>query len=297
MDSKFSTMENHDQAYSLAFGLSLLGHLILATFLILNPDLSAKKTFESTVIDVSMVNLTDMASDTPSDPKTTEPVNEAPKPKAPEEKPVLPKPEPEPAPQPEAKKPPAKADISIAPKTIKKKTSLKKKTFKPSTVVKSAIKKIEKRVETERPDPVSQALERLKKQVKQEEKTGHAISDDEKSAQGTLPAGEGGVSGRKRAELIDIYHVEVAYQIQKEWAFPDQLAGEALDNLEARLYFKVFPDGEIRDITWETRSGNSYLDDSAYKAIIKANPVSPHPKGIIEPYVIFGVRFGPKGVK
>lgn len=290
-DSQFATMQNHDQAYILPFGISFCGHLILVAFLLLNPDLTPKKDYRSSVIDVSMVSLTDATSDAPAVQKRPKPISEAPKPKPPEAKPVVPEP------QPQVAKPPEQADISIAPKPVKKKTSLKKKTFKSTKVVESAIKKIETKVEKERPNPVSEALSRLQQQVKEDEKSGRKPKVDGQTAQGSLAVGDGSASGRKRAELIDIYHVEVAYQIQKQWAFPDQLAGASVDNLEARLYFKVYPDGELRDITWDTRSGNTYLDDSAYKAIVKASPVSPHPKGIIEPYVIIGVRFGPKGLK
>jgi colicin import membrane protein len=57
------------------------------------------------------------------------------------------------------------------------------------------------------------------------------------------------------------------------------------------------PNGEIRDITFMDRSGNQYLDDSAYKAIAKSNPVAPHPTGIHESYVMVGITFGPEGLK
>jgi colicin import membrane protein len=59
----------------------------------------------------------------------------------------------------------------------------------------------------------------------------------------------------------------------------------------------VMPDGEITDIRFTERSGNAYLDESAYRAIVKANPVSPHPTGIRTPYVTVGVRFTPEGIK
>jgi colicin import membrane protein len=39
------------------------------------------------------------------------------------------------------------------------------------------------------------------------------------------------------------------------------------------------------------------LDESAKKAVLKSNPVRPHPPGVTKPYVIVGLRFTPKGVK
>jgi colicin import membrane protein len=77
--------------------------------------------------------------------------------------------------------------------------------------------------------------------------------------------------------LIDLYRIEIAYQIQKNWAFNEQLAGDD-QSLVAAIVFKVMPDGEIRDVFFTDHSGNAYLDESAYKAIIKSNPVDSHPQ-------------------
>ena len=104
------------------------------------------------------------------------------------------------------------------------------------------------------------------------------------------------LSGKQRADLIDNYRVEIAYQVQEHWAFSEQMAGDA-KNLEAKLVFKVMPNGEIQDIFFTDRSGNQYLDESAYKAVMKSNPVSPHPKGIFDPFIYVGIVFGPEGVR
>ena len=63
------------------------------------------------------------------------------------------------------------------------------------------------------------------------------------------------------------------------------------------LTFKVMPNGEIRDVTFMDRSGNKYLDESGYRAIMKSNPVKPHPDGIVRAYVLMGVRFTPEGMQ
>ena len=189
--------------------------------------------------------------------------------------------------------------VSIAPKSKKIKKSLKKKTFKSSKVVKSAIAAIEKKVEESRPDPVAEAIDRLKSKV---EKGGGIAQPGHKAGKGPgWPAGAGitggsGAGGRHSLELIDIYRVEIAYQIQKNWAFSESLAGGRTD-LVVELAFTVMPGGEIKDIWFDTRSGNRYLDESAYKAVMKSNPVSPHPPGLSEKVVYVGLRFGPKGAK
>ena len=61
--------------------------------------------------------------------------------------------------------------------------------------------------------------------------------------------------------------------------------------------FMVLPSGEVTDIRFTERSGNSYLDESAYKADVKASPVSPHPQGIRELYVTVALRFTPQGIR
>ena len=78
---------------------------------------------------------------------------------------------------------------------------------------------------------------------------------------------------RKELELIDIYRMEIAWRVQKNWAFPESLAGSKKD-LVVELAFTVLPNGEIRDVWFDKRSGNQYLDDSAKRAVLKANPKS-----------------------
>jgi colicin import membrane protein len=187
--------------------------------------------------------------------------------------------------------------VAVDPGEKKEKQSLKKRTFKASKVVKSAISNLEKKAEESRPDPLKAALERLQKEV---EATGSPPG--KKGAQKlpgqTGPGMENGSeAGIQRAlELIDIYRVEIAYRVQKNWAFSESLAGGRAD-LVVELAFNVLPDGEIRDIWFDKRSGNAYLDESAKKAVMKSNPVAPHPPGINQPYVTVGLRFTPEGVR
>ncbi|MBW2592274.1 MAG: TonB C-terminal domain-containing protein, partial [Deltaproteobacteria bacterium] len=62
------------------------------------------------------------------------------------------------------------------------------------------------------------------------------------------------------------------------------------------LVFKIMPDGEIRDIFFTDRSGNNYLDESAYNAIQKSNPVKGHPEGTRRSSVEMGLEFTPEGI-
>ncbi|MBT8370787.1 MAG: energy transducer TonB, partial [Deltaproteobacteria bacterium] len=75
-----------------------------------------------------------------------------------------------------------------------------------------------------------------------------------------------------------------------------QLA-DGRSDLATWLIFKVMPDGEIKDLIITERSGNSHLDESAYRAVMKANPVIPHPKSVSKQYVQIGIRFTPEGIQ
>jgi colicin import membrane protein len=57
------------------------------------------------------------------------------------------------------------------------------------------------------------------------------------------------------------------------------------------------PNGEIKDLFFTDRSGNKHFDESAYRAVMKSNPVAPHPRGISEPFVQMGLRFTPEGIR
>ena len=179
----------------------------------------------------------------------------------------------------------------------KPKVSLKKKTFKPSKVKKSALEDIEKKVEKTSSERITSALDRIKAKVEEQEVEKRSTAEEAPTQESEDAAGgEGGQDAGRVGELIDLYRVEIAMQIEKHWAFSEGLAGGARD-LEALLVFKVMPNGEIRDLFWDKRSGNAHLDESAYRAIMKANPVDPHPPGIIRPYVEMGLRFTPEGLR
>ena len=279
--------EYERRTFSFYFSVSLMCHVILFVILIFAPGYATNKRPSLSVINVSMVALPDAKSS--SGPDFQRPA-EVEKPAALKQKAPEPKVASKTVPAPVQK--PSKA-ISIAPKKTKIKTSLKKKTFKSDRVVKSAISQIEKNVEKSRPDQIRQAIDRLKDQVQKSGPTDRSPNQDINNSQ--IPGGSGAVS-KKVLELIDIYSIEIAYQIQKNWAFSEQLGG-GQKNLEAYLALKVMPNGEIKDIWFDKRSGNSYFDESAKKAIMKSNPVRPHPPGVKKPFVDVGLRFTPEGIK
>jgi colicin import membrane protein len=286
----------------LYFGISLAIHLILFGSVVFWPVSAPKPRISPGSINVSLVSL-------PGPPAAAPGPVAAPKPTA---KPVVtPKKEvkkapiekvvaiPPPEKLPELKKPKKTVSLTPQPKKIKPKQSLKKKTQDRQKMIDHAMTKVKKKVEKSETDSVSQALDRLKKKVEQTESTGVQAGSTGKVAAGTGGGGAPGATGtggRRTLELIDLYKIEVAFQVERNWAFSQQLAGDG-QTLQVSLVFKVMPGGEIADIRFTERSGNSYLDESAYRAIVKANPVSPHPTGIRTPYVTMGIRFTPEGIR
>lgn len=273
--------------------VSLVCHLAFLLIFMATPGLRLNKTQARSVINVSMVSFKNTTPQAAGKPVVTQK-----KPKV--EKPAVVK---------KTSAPPVlKKTAKVVDKpTPKPKTSLKKKTFKSTQVVKSAIKQLEEKVAAEsdtqtqaaEPEALKSALERLRQEVGKAETNPSQESAKRAESSGAKSGAKSGAineDGRKTAEKIDLYRLEIAFQIQKNWAFNEQLAGGDR-SLVAAIVFKVMPDGEIRDIFFTDRSGNAYLDESAYKAIIKSNPVDRHPDGLIQPYVVMAIRFTPQGIR
>ena len=246
------------------------------------------------VIDVQMVDLKDIP-DNPTAKGDNAKASEAPaEKKAPEpEKDIVEEKHEAPAVAEKESKP----EISTAPKKKETKVALKYKTFKSKRVLKKALSRIEKQVEDSPPRPLEETIKQLREKVEKGEKytknTNADVDASEKSGRADGVAAHG---SKQEVELIELYRLDIAYEIQKNWAYADQLGGGG-KNLVTSIVFKVMPDGKITDIFYTDRSGNSYLDESAYKAIVKSSPVKPHPKELARPSVEMGLRFGPEGIR
>lgn len=213
-----------------------------------------------------------------------------------------------------------KAEVVETPEIVPK-VSLKKKTFKASEIVKSApkektpkeeivkkervekgkpdtlakaLKEMEKKVGAGKQDSLAKALERMKEQVDEQSRD---RADQEQAETGDGGTGDGGGAGNF-GELTPVaqYELEIMRIIQSNWALSSQLAGQ-LTNMQSILVIKVMPDGEIKDVWFEEKSGNTHLDDSSHKAILKSNPLPPLPAGYTGPFLTVGIVFTPSGVQ
>lgn len=267
--------------------ISLGVHLLLLGFVIFSPDWWAPSpSYMPSVIDVQMVDLAQISTSKGTTPK--EAVAPAPEKEAPKETeaPV----------SVSREEPAAKPEVSVAPVRKTTKSSLKYKTFKSEKVLKSALQRVEKKIDSMPPKPLEDTIKRLREKVAKEGKPGTAGDEATETGRAGATMGFGGRGGQKEIELIDLYRLEIAYAVQKNWAFAEQLANGGKQRV-ASIVFKVMPDGKLTDIFFTDHSGNTYLDDSAYKAIVKTSPVKPFPEGLNRAYIEMGLRFTPEGVR
>ncbi len=178
----------------------------------------------------------------------------------------------------EIKKPEVKRPVEKP----KSKEEVKEET-KPTKAPEDTAKELDKKLDKQTQDTIAQALSRLQDKVKEQGQTKE--SDESASNQGY---------GKKGYKPIDLYNLVIGSTIEQNWVFNDILAKLDQD-LEVRILIKILKSGEIRDIIYETKSGNRYLDESAKKAVKKANPLPRLPAGL-HSYDV-GLIFTPKGLK
>ena len=102
--------------------------------------------------------------------------------------------------------------------------------------------------------------------------------------------------GPRALKAIDIYRAVVASTIENNWAFSQQLAGNA-QNLESIIVVKIKASGDIADTWFEKKSGNRYLDESVYRAVQKSNPLPPLPRDYPQRTYTLGLKFTPTGIR
>lgn len=300
---------NHPLSESPGIGgmvfLSVFLHLVgIAAFFSL-PNLASTRLFYSPVYSVRLVSLQPSLPPAPT-PSPASPKASAPKAKEvePEKPPVKVEEKPKPAPKPKA--------ISLAPpkkkKTIEKKEAKKEE---PEKKISATMKHLRERRQKEK---VEDAIDRIRRR-QAEKKIERAVDEVRRQrearlvdsaiegirkrvtigAQGAIASGEastGGASSGVMSIKHKIYYNLIWQRIRSVWVLPaEALRGQK--NLETIIAIRIGRDGQIADIQFEKKSGNAYLDESALRAIKKANPLPPLPPGFEGNQFDVGVRFTP----
>lgn len=262
-----------------SFTVSIIFHLLFLTVLIFVPGLKVPGSMSRSVIHVNMVSLP--AKGTSLIARSSAPL----KPSAVETKK-------------KAGSSSVKA-VSVTPKN-KPKASPKKPADSASTV-KDAVEQIKDKSEVSRSKDVTDALEKIRGKVEEEEANRIAIQNSNEELAGSVGIESGveggtGIGGNSPLDILTLYTYEIADLVQQHWAYSESLAG-AKPNLQTKLEFEVLPNGDIRDIWFTEKSGNKYLDESAYKAVIKSKPFPSHPTELSRTVVNVKLRFTPKGLQ
>ena len=118
------------------------------------------------------------------------------------------------------------------------------------------------------------AIEGIKKRVASTTKDSHP----------TTSRGDSEINMKMKA-----YCSEVWFMIKEKWALPEGILPD--DNLEAIIEAKILRNGSVSHLSFEKESGNRYFDESAIKAVKKAEPFPPLPEGVDKRYIDLGIRF------
>ena len=106
-----------------------------------------------------------------------------------------------------------------------------------------------------------------------------------------IPPGEGMIANLPLNYRL--YYQAIEQKIKNNWnlALPRGII-ENMRGMEVVISITVRSDGEITDISFEEKTGNVYLDDSAYRSVKKSSPLPPFSEyNIREPFFETGIVF------
>ncbi len=134
------------------------------------------------------------------------------------------------------------------------------------------------------------ALERIRKKVAKEEELEEAASAGTASGRGSGRSPGGGSAGLTELPFREYYNL-IWRRVRDAWVLPENIGEGERRRLVAVVEFQVTSTGEISNVRLESSSGNTYFDNSALRAVKKANPLPPFPPELSRPYLMVGVRF------
>jgi colicin import membrane protein len=117
---------------------------------------------------------------------------------------------------------------------------------------------------------------------------GGGSEGDRGHPQGGTAAGSGGAQVGLARKL---YYTEVWNAIRRQWALPEFLKTQKLETV---LIVVVRRDGKVLDIRVEKSSGNDIYDESARRAVRKADPLPVFPEIYSPAQEELGLRFRPE---
>lgn len=116
------------------------------------------------------------------------------------------------------------------------------------------------------------------------------------TGKGTTPgSGQGAPGGSPDGAQVNLarraYYTKIWSAVRQNWALPEFLKSQ---HLETVLIVVVRRDGKVLDLRVEKGSGNALYDDSAKRAVRKADPLPPFPDVYTAPQEEIALRFTPE---
>ena len=259
--------------------ISFALHLILITVLVGVPSwYKPERTYFSSAYRVSLV---DMPGGRPGGGKEGSGTGEAAKKVAVTEVPPKAAAPPAPVKKQAIEKPAVetkKAGVTITDKEDKKSSpSAAPQKAKPANAEKeysSALSRIRDKVGEQRRE---EALARIRENLAGGGGSGEAAGG---GGPGAGPGGVGGGTGPGGGRIANLplnyrlYYQAIEQKIKSNWnlVLPRGIL-EDMRGMEVVIGISITSDGEITDVTFEQKTGNVYLDDSAYRAVKKSSPL------------------------
>jgi TonB family protein len=163
--------------------------------------------------------------------------------------------------------------------------------------VKKSPKKVEK-TEEKKVDlkQLQKDLEEIRKKAALDKIRNRVARREKVEKQPAVPSPSQVISSNKPSvdvnSLLNRYYSLIWEKIKESWTIPQNLLEERVD-LETVIVVIIEKDGKIKRYWFEKKSGNELYDQTAVRAIKKAEPLPPIPNELSEESLEIGIRFFP----
>jgi len=187
--------------------------------------------------------------------------------------------------------PPIKEEEKQKPITKPKKDDIVEKVKKPDKkVVKTEEKKVDLNKLQKDLEEIRKkaALEEIQKKVARREKA----EGQPPVAPPKVPVISSSKPSSISESIVNQYYSLIWAKIKEAWTIPKNVLEERVD-LETVIVVIIEKDGRIKKYWFEKKSGNDRYDQTAVRAIKKAEPLPPLPNELGEETLEVGIRFSP----
>ena len=134
-----------------------------------------------------------------------------------------------------------------------------------------ALDKIKKKVDEKRR---KEEVARIRDRIAEEESREEVGGGEPAAGSWGIPAGKGMIASLPLNYRL--YYQAIEQKIKNNWnlALPRGVI-EDMRGMEVVLSITIRSDGEITDISFEEKTGNVYLDESAFRSVKKSSPLPP----------------------